>query len=381
MSGPLSGIRVVELAGLGPAPFCGMALADLGAEVVRVDRADVVVGNHTSGTRHDLHNRGKRSIGINLKTPGAVDVVLDLAGTAEILIEGFRPGVMERLGVGPAECLARNPALVYGRVTGWGQEGPIASTAGHDIDYIALSGVLHAVGPADRPIPPLNLVGDFGGGGMLLAFGVMAARIHALETGEGQIVDAAMLDGAALLTTSHHGLIAEGIWAASRRESNPLDGGAPFYSTYETSDGRHMAVGALEPQFYAELLDGLGLEPGDLPAQTDRSGWPALRDVFSAKFLERTRDEWTSHFEGTDACVAPVLSMEEAPNHPHNRSRGTFVEVADVTQPAPAPRFSTTPAATSGGPSVPGADTDSILGQLGYSSRQIGMLRSTGAVA
>lgn len=381
MPGPLSGIRVVELAGLGPAPFCGMVLADLGAEVVRVDRADVVVGDHTSSTKHDLHNRGKRSIGINLKTPGAVDVVLDLAGTAEILIEGFRPGVTERLGVGPAECLARNTALVYGRVTGWGQEGPIALTAGHDIDYIALSGVLHAVGPVDRPIPPLNLIGDYGGGGMLLALGVMAALLHARETGQGQVVDAAMLDGAALLTTSHHGLIAEGRWAASRRESNPLDGGAPFYAAYETSDGRHMAVGALEPQFYAELLEGLGLEPGDLPAQTDRAGWPALRDVFAEKFLERTRDEWADHFEGTDACVAPVLSMEEAPNHPHNRSRGTFVEVADVTQPAPAPRFSTTPAAISSGPSVPGADTDSILDQLGYSSSQIGMLRSTGAVA
>lgn len=381
MSGPLSGIRVVELAGLGPAPFCGMTLADLGAEVIRVDRADVVVGDHTSSTKHDLHNRGKRSIGVNLKTPGAVDVVLDLAGTAEILIEGFRPGVTERLGVGPAECLARNTALVYGRVTGWGQEGPIVFTAGHDIDYIALSGVLHAVGPADRPIPPLNLIGDYGGGGMLLALGVMAALLHARETGEGQVVDAAMLDGAALLTTSHHGLIAEGIWAANRRESNLLDGGAPFYAAYETSDGRHMAVGALEPQFYAELLDGLGLEPGDLSAQTDHSGWPALRDLFAEKFLERTRDEWADHFEGTDACVAPVLSMEEAPNHPHNRSRGTFVEVADVTQPAPAPRFSTTPAAISGGPSVPGADTDSILDQLGYSSSQIGMLRSTGAVA
>ena len=232
-----------------------------------------------------------------------------------------------------------------------------------------------------RPIPPLNLIGDYGGGGMLLALGVMAALLHARETGEGQVVDAAMLDGAALLTTSHHGLIAEGIWTASRRESNPLDGGAPFYAAYETSDGRHMAVGALEPQFYAELLEGLGLEPGDLPAQTDHSGWPALRDLFAEKFLERTRDEWADHFEGTDACVAPVLSMEEAPNHPHNRSRGTFVEVADVTQPAPAPRFSTTPAAISGGPSLPGADTDSILDQLGYSSSQIGMLRSTGAVA
>lgn len=381
MSGPLSEVRVVELAGLGPAPFCGMVLSDLGAEVIRVDRADGVVGGHTSRTRYDVHNRGKRSIGINLKTPGAVDVALDLVATAEILIEGFRPGVTERLGIGPAECLARNTALVYGRVTGWGQEGPIASTAGHDIDYIALSGALHAVGPAERPIPPLNLIGDYGGGGMLLALGVVAALLHARATGEGQIVDAAMVDGSALLMASHHGLVAEGTWAASRRESNLLDGGAPFYAIYETSDGRHMAVGALEPQFYAELLDGLDLEPGDLPAQTVRRGWPALREVFVAKFLERTRDEWADHFEGSDACVAPVLSMDDAPNHPHNRSRGTFVKIDDVTQPAPAPRFSATPGALSGGPSIPGADTDSILDQLGYSSSQIGMLRSSGAVA
>lgn len=381
MSGPLSGIRVIELAGLGPAPFCGMVLSDLGAEVVRVDRADVVSGDHTSRTQHDLHNRGKRSIGINLKTPLAIDVVLDLVDAAEILIEGFRPGVTERLGIGPAECLARNTALVYGRVTGWGQDGPIALTAGHDIDYIALSGVLHAVGPSKRPIPPLNLIGDYGGGGMLLALGVVTALLHARESGEGQIVDAAMLDGAALLTTSHHGLIAEGIWAAGRRESNLLDGGAPFYATYETSDGGYVAVGALEPQFYAKLLDRLDLDPGGLPAQTDRSGWPVLRDAFAAKFMERTRDDWAAHFEGSDACVAPVLSMEEAPNHPQNRSRGTFIEIDHVTQPAPAPRFSTTMPTVSTGPSVPGADTDSILDELGYNSDRIGMLRSSGVVA
>jgi alpha-methylacyl-CoA racemase len=381
MTGPLSQVRVIELAGLGPAPFCGMVLADLGAEVIRIDRADGVVGEHTSRTKYDLHNRGKRSIGINLKTPGAVEVALDLVETAEILIEGFRPGVMERLGIGPAECLARNAALVYGRVTGWGQKGLFASTAGHDIGYIALSGVLHAVGPAERPIPPLNLIGDYGGGGMLLGLGVVAALLSARATGEGQIVDAAMVDGSALLMASHHGLVAEGVWTASTRESNLLDGGAPFYAIYETSDGRFMAVGALEPQFYAELIDGLALEPGDLPAQTDRAGWPVLREVFTARFLEKTREEWADHFEGTDACVAPVLSMEEAPNHPHHRSRGAFVEVDDVTQPAPAPRFSTTMPTVSSGPSIPGADTDSILDQLGYNSSQIGMLRSSGAVA
>ncbi len=380
MPGPLSGVRVVELAGLGPAPFCGMVLCDLGAEVVRVDRVDIAVGDHTSSSRHDLHNRGKQSIGLNLKTPDAVEVVLGLVETADILIEGFRPGVTERLGIGPAQCLAANTALVYGRVTGWGQDGPLASAAGHDIDYIALSGVLHSVGPAERPIPPLNLVGDYGGGGMLLALGVMAALVHARESNEGQIVDAAMVDGSALLTTSHHGLIAEGVWASAQRESNPLDGGAPFYATYRTSDGRHMAVGALEPRFYAKLLDRLGLEPADLPVQTDRSGWPELREVFAARFLEKTRDEWTEHFENTDACVAPVLSMEEAPGHPHNRSRETFIVIDDVTQPAPAPRFSTTVPTVSSGPSVPGADTDTILDQLGYSSRKISMLRSSGAV-
>ena len=259
MPGPLAGVRVIELAALGPAPFCGMVLADLGADVIRVDRADEVNGGHTTHARYDLHNRGKRSIGLNLKEAGAAELILDLVRDADVLIEGFRPGVTERLGIGPAECLARNTSLVFGRVTGWGQSGPLSSRAGHDIDYIALSGALAAIGPSDRPIPPLNLVGDFGGGGMLLAFGVLAALLHAQATGAGQVVDAAMVDGSALLMASHHGFMAEGWWTLERG-ANLLDGAAPYYTTYETSDGEHIAVGAIEPQFYGSLLGGLGLD-------------------------------------------------------------------------------------------------------------------------
>jgi len=379
-TGPLADVHVIELAGLGPAPFCGMVLADLGADVIRVDRADEVSGDHTTRTRYDLHNRGKRSIGVNLKKSGANELILDLVGDADILIEGFRPGVTERLGIGPAECLARNTSLVLGRVTGWGQTGPLAARAGHDIDYIALSGALAAVGPSERPIPPLNLVGDFGGGGMLLAIGVLAALVNARASGVGQVVDAAMVDGSALLMASHHGFMAEGWWTPDR-EANLLDGASPFYTTYETSDGEHMAVGAIEPQFYAALLEGLELNGANIPDQSDRESWPTLREVFASKFVGRTRDEWADRFAETDACVAPVLSMEEAPKHPHNVARGSFVEVEGVVQPSSAPRFSLTVPDDLSEPSVPGADTDSILAQLGYSSSQIGMLRRTGAVA
>jgi alpha-methylacyl-CoA racemase len=374
-------LRVVELAGLGAAPFSGMVLADLGAEVIRVDRADVVVGGHTSSTENDLMNRGKRSIGVDLKSRNGVDVVLRIVERSDALIEGFRPGVTERLGLGPSECLARNPQLVYGRMTGWGQEGPNASMAGHDIDYIALSGALHAVGPAERPVPPLNLVGDYGGGGMLLTVGVLAALTHARTTGEGQVVDAAMVDGSALLTAQHHGFIAEGWWDAGEREANYLDGGAPFYSVYETADGKHMAVGALEPQFFAALLEGLEVQPADLAAQSDREGWPRMREVFSQRFRSRTRDQWTAHFAGTDACVAPVLSMREAPDHPHNEDRGTFVMIDGVTQPGPSPRFSATETRIDGGPAAPGRDTDAILGWLGFSADEIVKLRAEGALA
>lgn len=378
MGGPLSGIRVVELAGIGPAPFCGMVLADLGAEVTRVDRAGAVHG--LGATSNDVLNRGKRSVAVDLKSADGAEVVLRLAGVSDAIIEGFRPGVVERLGVGPAACLARNPGIVFGRMTGWGQEGPYAGMAGHDIDYIALSGVLHAIGPAEAPIPPLNLVGDFGGGGLLLALGVVAAVLRARETGEGQVVDAAMVDGSALLAAGLHGFLADGLWV-DRRQSNLLDGAAPFYTTYETADGGHVAVGALEPHFYAALLEGLGLDPDDLPPQFDRDGWATIRAALSSEFARRSRDHWAEHFRGTDACVAPVLSMSEAAGHQHNRHRRTFVNIAGTTQPAPAPRFSASPAGVPGQPPSVGADTDAVLAALGYSRDEIGMLRESGAVA
>lgn len=380
MSGPLASLRVIELAGLGPAPFCGMVLADLGAEVIRVDRRGSVNDWLISSPRHDVSNRGKRSIAVDLKSPKGLDIALDLAASADALIEGFRPGVTERLGVGPSDCLARNPRLVYGRMTGWGQTGPYASMAGHDIDYIALSGVLGSIGTKDQPVPPLNLVGDFGGGAMLLALGVLAAVLTARETGEGQVVDAAMVDGSALLMASHHGFLADGWWSTAR-ESNLLDGGAPFYTTYETSDGRHMAVGALEPQFYAVLLEGLELGSEELPPQMDRAGWPTIRAVFAERFRRRSRDEWERHFAGSDACVAPVLTMDEAPSHPHNRQRGSFIEVGGVSQPAPAPRFSATPPNTPTQPVGPGEHSWAILAELGYSLEQAGKLRESGVVA
>jgi alpha-methylacyl-CoA racemase len=378
--GPLQGIRVVELAGLGPTPFCGMVLADLGADVVRVDRADQVVGCHTSSTRYDLHNRGKSSIGVDLKRDQGMEVVLRLVEIAHALIEGFRPGVTERLGVGPAQVLARNPAVVYGRMTGWGQEGPLASSAGHDIDYIALSGALHAIGTPDTPILPLNLVGDFGGGGMLLVVGLLAALLHARSTGEGQVVDASMVEGSALLTTSMHGYMAEGTWTTPRA-SNLLDGGAPFYSVYETADHKHMAVGALEPRFYGSLLEGLGIDPDLLGEQSDRGGWPEMREAFATRFRERSRDEWAEHFEGLDACVAPVLDAGEAPGHRHNRERAVFVDVEGVIQPGPSPRFSGTPTATPAEPSFPGRDTDRVLEALGFGQVETSKLRQVGAVA
>ena len=380
MAGPLQGLEVVELAGLGAAPFCGMVLADLGADVVRVDRADIVPGAHTDSTRYDLLNRGKQSIGVELKHPGGIEVVLRLVESVDALIEGFRPGVTERLGIGPAVCLAGNPRLVYGRMTGWGQDGPLAARAGHDIDYIALSGALHPIGPQDRPLPPLNLVGDFGGGGMLLAVGLLAAILHARETGQGQVVDAAMTDGSALLTTSMHGYLAQGFWTDSR-EANLLDGGAPFYSVYETADGGHVAVGALEPKFFATLLEGLEIPQGDLPGQDDRDGWPRIRATLASRFLEKTRDEWAEHFAGLDGCVVPVLTALEAPAHPHNRSRGVFVDIDGVIQPAPGPRFSSTPTSIRAGPTYPGRDTDRLLESLCYSRDDVSMLRRVGAVA
>jgi len=372
--GPLEGVRIVELASIGPGPFCAMLLADLGAQVLAVDRP----GPQRSGWPV-LFARGRRRVAVDLKHPDGPGVVLDLVAGADALVEGFRPGVAERLGVGPEACLARNPRLVYGRVTGWGQQGPLARSAGHDIDYIALAGALHPLGPAaGPPVPPLNLLGDFGGGGMLLALGVVAALLEAGRSGAGQVVDAAMVDGAALLTTQLHELLAAGQWT-DRRGANLLDGAAPFYAVYETADGRHLAVGALEPRFWAELLERVGLDAGDLPAQLDRDGWPVARERLAAVFRTRTRDQWCALLEGTDACVAPVLSLLEAPAHPHNQARATFVEVAGALQPAPAPRFSRTPCPTPAPPPA-GDDPAAALTAWGLAPGAAARLLATSAV-
>ncbi len=377
--GPLDGVRVVEIASLAPAPFCCMILSDLGADVLRVERPAACRSEGPAPV--DPLTRGRRSIGLNLKDEAGIGVLLRLIENADVLVEGFRPGVTERLGFGPQVCAERNPALIYARMTGWGQDGPLAPTAGHDIDYIAISGALHPVGRAgERPVPPLNLVGDFGGGGMLLAVGVLAALVERQRSGRGQVVDAAMVDGSALLTSFIYGLRARGGWR-DERGVNLLDGGAPFYDTYAAADGKFVAVGALEPQFYAALLKGLGLEGEDLPAQLDVKGWPVLRERFAAVFAMRTRDEWARAFAGTDACVAPVLSAAEVAGHPHNVARGTFTEVGGLTQPAPAPRFGRTAAGQPRPPVRPGADTDTILGELGLTAGDIGALRESGVVA
>lgn len=379
MSGPLTGVKVIELAGIGPAPYTCMVLADAGADVIRLERA-----GSTGGTREgpywDLLNRSRPSVGIDLKHPDSVALVLDLVEQADVLIEGFRPGVAERLGVGPEHCWERNPRLVYGRMTGFGQEGPMADQAGHDIDYIAISGALWPLGRRDEPpVPPLNLVGDFGGGGMLLAFGVLAALIEASRSGRGQVVDAAMVDGSASLMTMIFAFRQLGLWKDGRG-INILDTGAPFYEVYETADGKYFAVGALEARFYAELIDRLGLSGEALPDQMDRERWPEMKLRFAEIFRSKTRDEWTAIFEGSDACGAPVLSPFEAHEHPHNRSRQTFVEVDGLVQPGPAPRFSRTPANVSRPPSPPGADTDDALKAWGVADATLAKLREAGAI-
>ncbi|CAN5815610.1 CaiB/BaiF CoA-transferase family protein [soil metagenome] len=371
---------MIELAGIGPGPHAAMVLADLGAEVVQVIRPSAARSEHDPGTATELLSRGKRSLAIDLKDAKGVELVLALVERAEVLVEGFRPGVTERLGVGPDPCLERNPALVYGRMTGWGQQGPLAGHAGHDIDYIATSGVLSAIGHESGPVVPLNLVGDFGGGSMLLVAGVLAALCEARGSGRGQVVDAAMVDGSALLMAMHYGGLAAGWWTDAR-QSNLLDGGAPFYTTYPTADGRHVAVGALEPQFYAELVERLGLAEVDLPDQLDREGWPALRDRFTRLFASRTRAEWEETFAGSDACVTGVYSMEEAPLHPHLAARGSFIEAGGLIQPAPAPRFSATPNAVPGPIPIPGADTDGVLSELGIDESTVRALRTSGVIA
>jgi alpha-methylacyl-CoA racemase len=380
MSGPLTGVKIVELAGLGPAPFAGMMLADAGADIVRVDRFERATYPPHSEAHVDLMNRGRRSVAMDLKHPEAVDLVLRLVEGADGLMEGFRPGVAERLGLGPEVCLARNPKLVYGRMTGWGQDGPMATAAGHDIDYIALAGALEPIGRAgDRPVPPLNLVGDFGGGGMLLAFGMVAAMIHARETGEGQVVDAAMVDGAASLLTMTFTLKAAGMWSGPRG-TNLLDTGAHFYEVYETADGGFIAVGAIEPQFYAELVRLLGLELDELPPQMDRDTWPGMKERFAALFAGKSRAEWEAIFDGKDACAAPVLSPSEAAEYPHNRHRKTFTEVAGVVQPSPSPRFTRTPGAIRRPPPNPGQHADEVLTEWGLSVEEIASLRASAAI-
>jgi alpha-methylacyl-CoA racemase len=381
MSGPLVGVRVIEIAGIGPGPFAAMMLADMGADVVRIDRAEKVSGGDPASPPIDLLGRGRRSVGVDLKHPEGAEVVLRLVEQADVLVEGFRPGVMERLGIGPDECLARNPRLVYGRMTGWGQDGPYADASGHDINYIALAGALDPIGRAgEGPVPPLNLIGDFGGGGMLMAYGVACALLERGRSGQGQVIDAAMVDGSAVLTTFIHSLRAIGMWQ-DERGTNLLDTGAHFYDVYETADHRYVSVGSIEPQFYAELLRLSGLENDELPGQMDRSQWPALKERVAAVFRTRTRDEWCALMEGTDVCFAPVLSMAEAPTHPHNRQRETFVEVAGIPQPAPAPRFGRTPGAIGRPPPHFGQHTDDILAEWGFTADEREKLRQARAIA
>lgn len=371
---PLDEIKVVEIAGLGPVPFAGMLLAELGADVMRIDRTrpagfpDPMLG---------AVGRGRRSIAIDLKQRDGVDVVLRLVEDADVFLEGFRPGVVERLGVGPEECLAVNPRLVYGRMTGWGRDGPFAAMAGHDINYLGLTGALHAVGPAEHPVAPLNLLADYGGGSMYLLAGILAALVDRDRSG-GRVVDAAMVDGVASLMAPTYQMFAAGLWD-DEREANLLDGGAPFYRTYATADGGWMAVGALEPQFYAALVEGLGLAGADLPAQTDRSGWPQLAERFAVVFASRTRAEWESVFAGTDACVTPVLSLREAPEHAHNRARAVFHRADETVLPTTGFRLGDrVPLEPSPGS---GSDTDELLAQAGYSAEEIAGLRRDGVVA
>ncbi|HET9041648.1 MAG TPA: CaiB/BaiF CoA-transferase family protein [Burkholderiales bacterium] len=376
--GPLAGIKVLEFEAIGPGPFCAMMLADMGADVLLVDRPSDPRLGFDRDRRTDAMLRGRRSVTLDLKSPDGVAAALALAARADAVIEGFRPGVMERLALGPDVLLARNPKLVYGRMTGWGQDGPLAARAGHDINYIALSGALHAIGRAgSAPVPPLNLVGDFGGGGMLLAFGIACALLEAQRSGKGQVVDAAMVEGASLLATMFAGMLAAGRWSDVRGE-NVLDSGAPWYDSYETRDGRFVAIGSIEPKFYAELLARLGLAGEKLPEQNDRSGWPVLRRRFAEVFRSKTRDEWSAAFEGSDACFAPVLTFAEAREHPHNRARRAHVTVGDVPQPAPAPRFSRTPGAVRGTPPERGAHGRDALADWGFSSAEIERLASLG---
>lgn len=373
--GPLTGLKVIEFAGIGPGPFCGMLLSDLGADVVRIDRK-----GQGRGSPADVTARGRRSVGLDLKNPAAIETCLKLMEGADAVFEGFRPGVMERLGLGPEVALARNPKLVYGRMTGWGQFGPYANAAGHDMNYIAITGALHAIGTSEKPIPPLNLVGDFGGGALYLAFGLLAGVLNARETGKGQVIDCAMSDGAASLMAMFYGFKASGMWKEERR-ANLLDGGAHFYDTYQCADGKWISIGSIEPQFYALLLEKTGINDPDFAAQMDRAGWDSLRAKLGHVIAQKSQAEWCEIMDATDVCFAPVLDLDEAPKHPHNAARKTFVEVEGVIQPAPAPRFSETPGAIQGPPPAIGAHDREALGDWGFSASEIEALKASGALA
>lgn len=375
--GPLKGLKIIEMAGIGPGPFCGMVLADLGAEIIRVDRASAI----GTGSKQEPSNRGKKSIAVDLKAKEGVEVVLKLVETADAIFEGFRPGVMERLGIGPEVCLARNDRIVFGRMTGWGQEGPLANAAGHDINYISLSGALAAIGrPGSPPVPPLNLIGDFGGGGMLLALGLVAALLESKESKQGQVVDAAMTDGSALLMTMIYSMQSSGMWKTTMG-SNLLDGGSHFYDTYECKDGKFISIGSIEPQFYALLCQIAELDEKVFSKQMSRDLWPEQKEEIKKIFLKKTRDEWCELMEGTDVCFAPVLDMSEAPQHPHNKERKTFIDLEGVTQPAPAPRFSRTEPEVVSSPSIVGEHTNEVLSSIGLSEEDISTLKTSGAVA
>jgi alpha-methylacyl-CoA racemase len=378
--GPLAGLRVLEVGGVGPGPFCTMMLSDMGAEVIRIDRKHAGESGLPVERRFEVMFRGKRSVAMDLKKGVAVEAVRRMVARADVLIEGFRPGVMERLGLGPEPCLKINPRLVYGRMTGWGQDGPMAKAAGHDLNYIALSGALHAIGRKGGPPEiPLNLIGDFGGGSMYLAFGILCALHEARTSGKGQVVDAAMIDGATSLMSMIYGTYAAGYWR-DERGSNRLDSGAPWYDVYETKDGKWIAVGATEHSFYLNTLKVLGLNPADFADQHDRAGWPALKEAFRRAFRARTRDEWVAAFDGTETCFSPVLSLAEAPAHPHQRARGNFIEVDGVLQPAPAPRFSRSRGAVQGPPPQVGEHTEQVLGEWGFSAEEMRRLRQVGGI-
>lgn len=381
MSGPLTGLKVIELAGIGPAPMAAMMLSDMGAEVIRVDRLTASGLGIPMPKKFNFLGRGRKSIAVDLKNPEGIDALLELIDKADIVIEGFRPGVMERLGMGPDVCLARNPKLVFGRVTGWGQEGPLSKSAGHDLNYIALSGALHAIGRSndEPPTPPLNLVGDFGGGTMFIVVGILAALHEVKNSGKGQVVDAGMVDGALSLMTSIYGMHAGGN-QSDERASNILDSGAHFYNTYETRDGKYVSIGSIETKFYAMLLKKLGLDPDSLPPQMERESWPAMKEKFKEIFLTKTRDEWCALMENTDICFAPVLSLAEAPDYAHNKERGSFVDVEGVMHPAPAPRFSATPSSIKSPTPPTGVHTDEVLADWGISADKVAALKASGAI-